>query len=146
LRVKIAGPSQVRTVQGGTEARRAQVEQGRNVQAKIYQVYGRMDFSGAGETTFSTSFPVMFLESPQLSFGGELGANQILTAGKFPRVNVMIRSWSTTRRAGALYYVGAELIVVADGPTDMVGIVHWQVEGAGLTNPLFGSGDVSTTE
>lgn len=137
---RVTQPALVRSVQQPTEARRGQVERGKAVQAQIFQVFGRVEFTGAGETTFDAKFPVWFLEAPQVSFGGELGGNQILVAGFFPKISIMVRSWQTTRRSGHAYYTGAQFILVADGPTDMIGIAHWQCEGTGLTNPLFGTG------
>lgn len=80
-----------------------------------------------------------------MSFGAELGGNQILTAGKYPRVNVMVRRWVTTRRGGAWYHTGAEFVVVVAGPSDMTAIAHWQCEGIGLTNPIFGTGGLDET-
>lgn len=132
-------PKIIRAIQRPTEARRGQVESGKAVRAQVFQVYGRVELQGAGETTFDANFPVWFLEPPQVSSGGELGGNQILVAGSFPRINIMVRSWVTKRRAGAVYYVGAQFIAVADGPADMTIVGHWQCEGTGLTNPLFDS-------
>jgi hypothetical protein len=127
----------IRNVQAPFEARRADVERGKAVQGKTYQVYGRLEFQGPGETTANVTFPVwFFIDSPQFTFGAELGGNQAIEAGNFPRVNVMVRSWTTTVRNGVTYYTGAQLILVAEGSTDMTGIAHWQVEGTGLTNPL----------
>lgn len=132
-------PATVRAVQQPVEARRGAVEQGKNVQAQVFQVYGRVDISGAGEATFDANFPVWFQEAPQISFSGELTGNQILTAGQYPTISVMVRRWTQKRRAGAMYYVGAQFIVVIDGPTETTAIAHWQCEGVGLTNPLIDS-------
>lgn len=127
----------VRNVQPMLNSRQADLARGAAVQGKSYQVYGRVEFQGPGESTFDARFPVWFFaESPQVSFGGELAGNQALTAGQFPRINVMVRSWTTTVRNSVTYYTGAQFVLVADGPTDMTGIAHWQVEGTGLTNPL----------
>jgi hypothetical protein len=127
----------IRNIQPALNAQQVRVEQAKQVQGKTYQVYGRVDFQGAGESTFDVSFPVwFFIDSPQLSFGAELGGNQALTTGNFPRVNVMVRSWVTSVRNNVTYYSGAQFILVAEGPTDMTGTAHWQVEGTGLTNPL----------
>lgn len=140
-----ANPRFVRSLQQPAEARRGQVERGVAVQAQIFQVFGRVDLQGSGETTFETKFPVWFTEAPQMSFGAELAANQILTAGKYPRVNLLVRRWVQTRRGGTFYYTGAEFVVVVDGPNDMSSIAHWQCEGVGLTNPLFGTGGLDET-
>lgn len=137
---RAVNPAVVRAVQQPTEARRGEVERGQAVRAQIFQVFGRVELQGAGEALFDAAFPVWFLDPPQLSFGGELGGNQALTAGQFPTVNIMVRSWQTTRRAGHVYYVGAQFIVVVTGPADMFVTAHWQCEGVGLTNPLVGQG------
>jgi hypothetical protein len=133
----IVNPATVRAVQQPAETRRGNVERARQVQAQIFQVYGRIDLKGAGEVTYDANFPVWFTEIPQLSFGGELGGNKILVAGNFPRISVMVRSWVTTVRAGGTYYSGAQFVAVLDGPADMAATAHWQCEGTGLTNPLL---------
>lgn len=132
-------PKIVRAIQRPIEARRGLIEQGKNAQAQIFQVYGRVELVGAGEITFDANFPVWFLEPPQISCGGELGGNQAIEAGDFPTVNIMVRSWVMKRRAGHTYYVGAQFIAVVSGPGTMIIIGHWQCEGTGLTNPLFDS-------
>lgn len=127
----------LRSIQPALEARRADVERHKNVQAKNYQIYGRIEFNGSGEATFDAKFPVwFFIDSPQMSFGAELTGNQAIAEGVFPRVNVMVQHWTTTIRNGVTYYTGARFILVVDGPDDMTGVAHWSMEGTGLTNPL----------
>jgi hypothetical protein len=133
----------IRQVQQPFETRRSKIEVHRTAQAKIYQVFGRVEFQGSGETTFDVKFPVWFVDPPQITFGAELGANQILEAGTFPRVNLMVRRWDVNIRGGHTYYLGAQFIMVVDGPAEMVAIAHWQCEGTALTNPL--TGDISST-
>lgn len=112
------------------------MESARAVQAKIFQVYGRIEFSGAGENTFTSPFPVWFVEVPQLNFGGELKEGTVLVPGSYPTVNCLIGSWSTRVRHRKTYYVGATFVVVITGPATTEGLVHWQLEGVGLMNPL----------
>jgi hypothetical protein len=131
-----AGPVKVRTIQPALEGRRDELGKVAAASAKNYQVYGRVDFNGSGESTFDANFPVWFVEAPQLSFGGELGGNQILVAGNYPRVNVMVRTWMLTERSNYTFYTGAQFVLVIEGPAEMTGVAHWQIEGVGLSNPI----------
>lgn len=142
---KILSAKSFRQIQQPLERRRGEVETQRTAQAKVFQVYGRIEFSGSGETTFETHFPVWFIDAPQLSFGAELGGNQILEAGNFPRVNVMVRRWATANKGGHIYYLGAEFVIVADGPTTMIATAHWQAEGTGLANPVASDAELGGT-
>lgn len=133
----ISHPAVVRAVQQPAQGRQATLALGQAAQAQIFQVYGRVELQGVGEATFSSAFPVWFLDAPQVSFGGELSGNKALTTGSFPTISLIVREWQTKKRAGRLYYTGAEFVVKAGGTSDMTMIAHWQCEGTGLTNPLL---------
>lgn len=135
-------PSVVRAYQQPGQARASTLALAQAAQAQIFQVFGRMEMQGTGQATFTAEFPVMFVDPPQVSFGGELGGNQILVAGQYPTINILVRTWHKQKRAGHTYYSGADFVVVATGPADQTLLAHWQCEGVGLTNPLAGLGGV----
>jgi hypothetical protein len=95
----------------------------------IYQVYGRTEFEGAGESTFSETFPVAFQVQPSMYHGGELAPGQVLVPTKFPVINVLVASWQTRTVGATTYFTGAEFVLVATGPADMKATALWQIEG-----------------
>lgn len=127
----------IRSIQPALEGRRSDIERGKAVHAKNYEIDGRIEFTGVGEATFDARFPVwFFIDSPQMSFGAELTGNQALNEGTFPTVNVMVQYWTTTIRNNITYYTGARFIIVIEGDDDITGLAHWTLRGTGLTNPL----------
>lgn len=101
---------------------------------------GFVEVAGAGEGLVDINFPVWFLEVPVMSFGGELGPNEVLVDGSFPTLNVMVKSWVRTAKNGTDYYTGATLIIVTTGSVAQRATAHWQGEGRALVNPLVITG------
>lgn len=128
------------SLQGAIQGRRGQVERARSVYGRTHRLNGFLDVIGAGEAVTDVAFPVWFNERPSMSFGGELGPNEVLEDGNFPTVSVVVKNWVTEERAGATYYVGATLVVVTTGALTQTMTVHWQAEAVALVNPTLSLG------
>lgn len=122
------------------QQRQGTVARERSFEGGHHRVLGFVDINGAGEGLVDIQFPVSFREVPAMSFGGELGPNEVLKDGKFPTVSVMVKSWATTQKNGATYWVGATLIIVSTGSTDQKVTADWQAEGRALVNPYLSTG------
>lgn len=129
-------PLRIRSIQPAVERRRGEVENARAAQARIFQVYGRVSFTGSGELSYEGKFPIWFTEVPQITFGGELDPTVTLVAGQWPTLSLFVFKWTTREKNHHTYYIGAQFIIVVGGPSTMGGIAHWQLEGVGLKNPL----------
>ena len=130
----------IRPISAALEQRRGVTERARSMQGRVHRVVGFFQSAGPGEGLVDVDFPVWFQEVPALSFGGELGANQVLVDGNFPTLSVLVKSWKLRQQAERNYYAGATLIVVTTGSAEQVLKVHWQVEGKALVNPTISTG------
>ncbi len=130
----------MKSIQTPIEAQRSRLERAKSVQAGVQRAIGFVEVTGAGESLVEVQFSVWFTERPWLSFGGELIENAVLKDKNFPTVSVVIKNWVTKTKNNATYYYGATLILVTGGTSDQKLVVHWQVEGMALVNPLLSSG------
>lgn len=102
-----------------------------NQAAQVLRLQGEIEVKGAGELLLPVAFPQHFVQKPSWSFAGELAPNEVLEAGNYPTVSLVIKSWVI--RQGL--YVGAQVVIVTGGPARQVMRVHWQAEGVAITNP-----------
>lgn len=131
-----------RPIYAAIEGRRGQLERAQSMQGRRHRVTGFVEIVGAGESLAEVVFPVHFIEVPMVSFGGELGPNEVLEDRHFPTISVMVRAWKREERAGAEYITGATLIIVTTGRVEQRATAHWQAEGTALVPPLLSSGSV----
>lgn len=124
------------------ERRRGELERTTSMYGRVHKIHGFVELAGSGETIVDVKFPVWFTERPAISGGGELGEGAVLEEGSFPIFSAGVVKWVYEEKAGgARYYTGAQLVLVALGPADAKSIVHWQLEGKALRNPLNDLGD-----
>lgn len=118
------------------EARRGAANRLDSITGKLHCIQGFIEIIGSGEALLDVNFPVWFLEHPNFTFGGEMAPNQILTAGQYPMLSILVHRWAMREfPAGVSYYSGATLIVVSSGADDQRLIGHWRAEGKALRNP-----------
>ena len=113
-------------------------------------IQGKFLIQGAGEANIPVNFPVYYLSAPHLTFGGELPDDSPPVPGLFPTISVVVLRWELDQRGreeneseSRIYYRGANLGVVTTGPEGLSLIVHWQVSGLAISNPVTGG---ETTE
>lgn len=99
----------------------------------VYRFCGFIHFAGAGEIITSIEFPVMFLEHPSFSFGGELEPNSPIQNGRLPTISGMVKDWkySTREDTGNPQYLGATFMIVVSGLPDQLVVFHFQIEAKG---------------
>lgn len=123
------------------DARRGTINRIESMTGKVHRVQGFFTLTGAGELSVEVDFPVWFIENPICSFGGELAANEFPEAGFYPTVSVVVLAWKKEDRPGDVsYFSGAHLGAVTTGKAGQVLVVHWQMEGKALRNPLGDAG------
>ena len=122
------------------------VARNREVRAAEHVIKGRTKVLGVGETTVEVRFPVIYLETPTFTFGGELAEGSSLTAGQFPTVSAVVSRWNVDEpdlelfgQTMRIHYRGAILAIVTTGPTNTDVYLHWAFTGRALTNPGTGS-------
>jgi hypothetical protein len=130
------------------EARRGTAARLDSITGKVHRIQGLFTVTltgdGGGEATHDVNFPVWFIEHPHFTFGFEMAADQVLTAGKYPTLSLGVLRWAMKPYpAGVSYYIGATLVVVVGGVDKQVQLVHWQVEGKALRNP---TGETTTAD
>jgi hypothetical protein len=109
-------------------------------------VKGKIKINGGGDAEADINFPVWFIESPHMTFGGEVSGSVDLTLGSFPIISAIVGRWTIkeldsteTRTFGRKFYTGCQLLISVDGTTDV--IIHYQFTGTSITNP---TGDLTT--
>lgn len=107
------------------------------VTVKVVRTAGFITSTGAGEGLVDVTFPNTYIEKPAMSFGGELASGQLLTAGSYPTVSIVVATWLTVVKGQATSYIGARLAVVTTGPATQIVIVHWQAEGKATAAPAY---------
>lgn len=103
---------------------------------RVHTIQGFFDLIGSGEAILDVNFPVWFLERPTFTFGAELKAGNVLVAGSYPTISLIVQRWLMKDYPNRVsYYAGATIIAVSTGVADQSLLVHWQVEGKALRNP-----------
>ncbi len=123
------------------DARRGAVNRMESMSGRVHRVQGFFTVTGAGEVSVEVDFPVWFIENPVITFGGELAPNEFPEAGSYPTVSVVVLAWKKEDRPGDVsYFIGAHLGAVTTGKSGQILIVHWQMEGKALINPIGDAG------
>lgn len=126
------------------EARRGVATRLDSITGRVYSIEGTFRLEGAGEALIDVTFPVWFIERPFPGFGAEMAPNQVLVAGKYPTVSVVVHRWRMKDYPhGVSYYAGATLVVVSGGAEGQTMLVHWSMTAKALRNP---SGETLTTD
>lgn len=126
------------------EARRGAARRLEDLVGRFHTIEGFIDLNGAGEALLDVNFPVWFLEKPLFTFGGELAVDQVLTAGQFPTLSMLVQRWQMKDYPNNVsYFAGATLAIVITGPATQRLIGHWQVQAKALRNP---SGETVTVD
>lgn len=116
-----------------------QREQHESMRGREYTVAGHLELGGSGEATYPVWFPVFYTAMPFVYGSGSIAAgsdlDDVLVKGNFPRWNVGVAEWYRKKRGNVNGYVGALLVIVADGPTSMRSVVAWQITGPALRSP-----------
>lgn len=130
-------PRRVRPPTGAPfEARRGTTNRLDDVTGKIHSIQGFVNIVGAGEAILDVNFPVWFLEKPLFTFGGEMAPGEVLTAGQYPMISMIVHSWVMKDYPNNVsYFAGAHLIVVTTGSATQRLIGHWQAQAKALRNP-----------
>lgn len=118
------------------DRRRGQVEKGKFSQGGVFNVDYLFPFVGAGEAYKDISFPVLFVEQPTISHGGEVAKGTNLVQGNYPWCSAMSGGWVTKTSGSAVYYLGCRVIIVVGGTVDQTGFVHFHVKGKALQGPV----------
>lgn len=118
----------------------------RDVRAAEHVIKGRTKVLGVGEATVEVRFPVVYLEAPTFTFGGELAEGSILSPGEFPTVSAIVSRWQVDEpdldlfgQTMRIHYRGATLAIVTTGPADTDVYLHWTFTGRAISNPGTGS-------
>lgn len=118
------------------EARRGAANRLDAATGKLHSIQGFIEISGSGEALLDVNFPVWFLERPTFTYGGEMAADQVLVAGQYPMLSVLVHRWlKKDYPNGVSYFAGATLIIVTTGPAEQRLLGHWQAQGKALRNP-----------
>lgn len=125
--------NQVRRGQQAQEMKKAQVD---DAVGRVHTVSGEFVMDGTGEVILDVNFPITFIEKPKLAFGGELAPDAVITAGAFPTVSCVVGRWYYIERPNQPFYKGAALIAVTSGPEGQKMVIHWQMTGRAITNPV----------
>lgn len=123
------------------DQRRGVINRVESMSGKVHRVQGFFKLTGAGEKAVDVVFPVWFIENPIATFGGELAPNEFPDAGYYPTVSVVVLAWQMeVKSEERSYFAGATLGAVTTGKAGQVLIVHWQMEGKALRNPVGDAG------
>lgn len=141
-----------RTVASRQQKRLSEERRRNEHKARVHRISGKFMMNGVGEATQDVNFPVKFFERPNLTFGGELSPDAVLTDGSFPTVSVVVVRWNieepevttTDSTPERRYYVGATLAVVTTGHSSNSMWVHWTMEGKAIVNPVAGLNGFTT--
>lgn len=125
-----------RGVQSAIDARRSHLQRGEQVLIAPTRVVGVVNVTNSGEVLVSVEFPVWFTERPSFSFGGELTGGFSPQQGTYPTISVLVASWNNVTRGLGTYWAGAALAIVTTGEENQQMIVHWQMEGHAMQNPV----------
>jgi hypothetical protein len=125
---------------GIAEARRAELDRVDNMLVKPTNVSGRILVRGTGELAYELSFPVVFVEVPIMSFGGELDQSDFAESSRFPTVSVVVLNWLKykPREDSEIFFNGARLGIVIKGKRNQNLWVHWTATGSAMRNPIGG--------
>jgi len=125
------------------------VVRNRDVRPAEHVIKGRTKVLGVGEATVDVPFPVIYLEAPTFTFGGELAEGSALEPTNFPTISAIVFAWDInepdldlTGQTMRIHYRGARLAIVTTGPTSTDMYLHWQFTGRALSNPGSGGGIV----
>lgn len=120
-----------------------------SVAPSLAVIPGRAAINGSGEAYIDVTFSVKFVTLPYFSFGFELQdvksiyhtTGEIPTAntpisGQLPTGSAHISQWKTIERLPyGLYYTGAKIGVIIDGPSIAKMIINYTFTGKTLSNP-----------
>lgn len=106
-------------------------------------VEGRFMVDGSGEALRTVSFPVIFIQIPNMTYGGELNLDSHAVAGSFPIMSAVVNKWETnppieisiTTDYSKVYFIGAELAIVTTGPVGQRMWIHWRASGRAIVGP-----------
>lgn len=118
------------------EARRGAAARLDSLSGKVHTIMGFFDLINAGEALIDVNFPVWFLQRPLVHFGAEMAEGQVLTAGAYPTISLVVHRWTMKDYPNNVsYFAGATLVAVSTGVDDQRLIVHWSATGVALRNP-----------
>lgn len=108
----------------------------KSVTARPSHYSGIIQTTGSGDSLVIVPFPVRFSEKPLLSYGFDVQSGDV-TAGQLPTVSVGIMSYDAVEtQPPVIFYVGATLGIVTNGPTGMVYNIHYHFDGVTIVNPI----------
>lgn len=92
--------------------------------------------NSAGEAMESVRFPVKFLDMPMFTFGLQLQEGEGVIPGRRPSGSAYVESWITEERLPhTIFYVGAVIVGILEGPSFQKIIMNASFTGLALTNP-----------
>ncbi len=125
-----------RDVGSAFESRRGEIERINNAQAQIFRVNGEIQANGIGEFAVTVTFPCLFVDKPEYSFGPELGPGIPLVPTQFPECSMSVALWQTRVRDDlTVIYSGATFAIVTNGPVGQVMLIQYHMEGVALRGP-----------
>jgi hypothetical protein len=94
---------------------------------------GELLLRGAGEQLVDVVFPTPFTSKPIMSFGGEIQDTNLLVAGKYPTISVIVAGWITKEVPPySVLFTGAKLCIVTTGLNIQKMIVYWSFTGSSI--------------
>lgn len=121
-------------------ARTTAAERAKALQGQVQTIDFRVKILGAGEVEVPVDFPVLFIERPTFTCGGEFDqfTSPPIVAGQMPRFSAVVTRWESVARPNAnnLCFVGAHVAVVTSGPFLMTMFAHLSFRGIALVDPI----------
>lgn len=118
------------------EVRRGEIERVRSAGAQDVKVTGTIQVTEPGEAVISVTFPTLYVNKPDFTFGPELGPGQALVIQSLPSACLTVVQWGEAiRDDGTVLYAGATFAVVTEGPIGQVMLIQWHMDGLALRGP-----------